>query len=160
MVHSIDSLIEIMNPYKIKSDEIIPINFIMKNELDLYSDSETMREKVKQSQFISIIRGKPYTEIHRQTCMGKDSKGAIITVTNQIFVYNSNYIYKYSDETINIVQKWLYIDKLINDININLQRLDVEDLRKIRNYLLGVESLQTINLKDTMKYFKKIEKEI
>lgn len=155
MVHSIDGLVEQMNDYKVSSDDIIPIKFIMKDEIGLYSDDKDIKEKVKNCQFISIIRGKPHTEIKRQTCIGKDSKGAIITATKETFMYNNPFMYKYDETTLKIVTDWLYTDKLINQINNQLIKLEIEDLEYFIKFLNNNKDYKNINLKDTIQYKRK-----
>ena len=132
MVYGIDNLIDYMRPHKTDIQKIQAITFIMKDEETVFS--EYTKQYIKDSIFISILIGYPETRITREICLSKDKLGGVRTYTNQIFRPGSM-VYKYNEETIEIVSKWNYGRNMIDLIQKDLKNLNIQEIECVKAYI-------------------------
>jgi hypothetical protein len=87
------------------------------------------------SPFISIYRTYPITKITVEMVKHKTVNGDIITMSDNIYKANISCIYKYNEETINIILDWQEGYNLISDINKKLILMSISDIKQINKII-------------------------
>ena len=148
-MYSLEYLMDIMRPHKIKTSDIKPIEFIMKDENQIFSEEE--KKRVRESIFISIVSTQPKINILRECCVAIDSKGGVVTHLNNLYMPFQSGIYAYNKTTIEIVSKWNYGFNMIRDINEHLATLEIDDFAEV------IKFINDLQLK---KYTRKLERKV
>lgn len=144
-MYTLETLLRELIPYRLETTDIKPINFIFKNEEQLFSDegkkllSENKtslytledKRKIPSSIFISVIRRSPKIYLLQEACVAKDKFGGLVTHRNNVYRPGQAGLYKHCEETIKLITNWNYAFNLIEDIKYELNKLDIEDINKI-----------------------------
>lgn len=128
--YDIDGLMELVKPYKISTDDIKVYDKKKKNEVE--------------SIFISIYRCYPKTHTTMEFCKEKNHHGDVITMSDKIFKANIPGLYRYCDESIDIILKWQKGHKLILDIDQELIRMNIHNIEKVKDYVIDLLDSQVI----------------
>lgn len=128
--YDIDGLMELMKPYNISTDDVYPYDKKKKNE------SECV--------FINIYRCYPKTHINMEFCKEKNHHGDVITMSDKVFRSLIPGLYRYCEETIDIILKWQRGHKLILDIDQELIRMDIHNIEKVKDYVIDLLESEVI----------------
>lgn len=128
--YDIDGLMELVKPYKISTDDIKVYDKNKKNEIE--------------SIFISIYRCYPKTHTTMEFCKEKNHHGDVITMSDKVFRANIPGLYRYCDESIDIILKWQRGHKLILEIDQELIRMDIHNIEKVKDYIINLMEAEAI----------------
>ena len=110
--YDVDGLIRLMEPFKTTTDNI-----------------------KSSCLFISIYRGYPKIQIRVDSCKEKNHHGDLISISNIIYRSSIPELYECCNETIEIIKNWQKGHNLILDIDKELIKMDIENIKKVREFI-------------------------
>jgi hypothetical protein len=135
--YDIDGLMRLMKPFKISTDDI-----------EIFNEKKENRDK---GLFISIYRTYPKTHMLVDLCIRKNQQGDIISISDKVYRTCMPGLYKYCDESIEILQKWQYGHNLILEIDKELIKMDVTDIEKIKNFIYELKDQKIKQYEENLK---------
>jgi hypothetical protein len=119
--YDVDGLFQLMEPFKTSTNDIKSF------------DKKTNNRSA--CLFISIYRGYPKTQIRVDLCKEKNHQGDLISISDLIYRSSILGLYKYCNETIDIIQKWQKGHNLILKIDKELIKMDIENIEKVKELI-------------------------
>lgn len=119
--YDVDGLIRLMEPFKTTTDNI--------KSFDKKANNRSA------CLFISIYRGYPKIQIRIDLCKEKNHHGDLISISNIIYRSSIPELYECCNETIEIIKNWQKGHNLILDIDKELIKMDIENIKKVREFI-------------------------
>jgi hypothetical protein len=119
--YDVDGLFQLMEPFKTSTDDI-----------KCLAEGANNRSACL---FISIYRGYPKILIRVDLCKEKNHHGDLISISNIIYRSSIPGLYKYCNETETILQNWQKGHNLILDIDKELIKMDIENIKKVKELI-------------------------
>jgi hypothetical protein len=135
--YDIDGLMRLMKPFKTSTDNIEAYNKSQKNH--------------SKARFISIYRTYPKTHILVDLCTKKNQHGDVISISDKIYRTCMPGLYKYCDDSIEILQKWQYGHNLVLEIDRELIKMDIVDIEKVKDFIYELKDKREIENKEKEK---------